>query len=87
MADFDEASVGEIESIANPTDGRSDPDKRFPRQDYVGVSSVNNIARGTRVKNVYIGGSVPGVDLELNFSSIERERLSLDLGLKRSLLT
>ena len=66
MADFDEASVGELESIANPTDGRSDPDKRFPRQDYVGVSSVNNIARGTRVKNVYIGGSVPGVDLELN---------------------
>ena len=66
MADFDEASVGEIESIANPTDGRSDPDKRFPRQDYVGVSSVNNIARGTRVKNVYIGGSVPGIDLELN---------------------
>ena len=66
MADVDQIDPSELASIANPTDGRSDPDKRFPRQDYVGVSSVNNIARGTRVKNVYIGGSVPGVDLELN---------------------
>ena len=66
MSDADQIDPSELESIANPTDGRSDPDKRFPRQEYVGVSSVNNIARGTRVKNVYIGGSVPGVDLELN---------------------
>ena len=66
MADVDQIDPSELASVANPTDGRSDPDKRFPRQDYVGVSSVNNIARGTRIKNVYIGGSVPGVDLELN---------------------
>tara|TARA_B100000674_G_scaffold352834_1_gene295942 strand:- start:402 stop:1757 length:1356 start_codon:yes stop_codon:yes gene_type:complete len=66
MSDADQIDPSELESIANPTDGRSDPNKTFPRQDYVGVSSVNNIARGTRVKNVYIGGSVPGVDLELN---------------------
>jgi len=66
MAEIDDIDPSELESIANPDDGRSDPDKRFPRREYVGVSGVNNIARGTRVANVYIGGSVPGVDLELN---------------------
>ncbi len=66
MAEIDDIDPSELESIANPVDGRSDPDKRFPRREYVGVSGVNNIARGTRVANVYIGGSVPGVDLELN---------------------
>jgi len=66
MTDLDYIDARELESIANPTDGRSDPDKRFPRKEYVGVSGVNNIARGTRVSNVYIGGSVPGLDLELN---------------------
>lgn len=66
MTDLDNIDARELESIANPNDGRSDPDKRFPRKEYVGVSGVNNIARGTRVANVYIGGSVPGLDLELN---------------------
>ena len=66
MAEIDDIDPSELESIANPDDGRSDPDKRFPRREYVGVSGVNNIARGTRIANVYIGGSVPGVDLELN---------------------
>ncbi len=66
MAEVDQIDPNELESIQNPDDGRSDPDKRFPRKEYVGVSSVNNIARGTRVKNVYIGGSIPGMDLELN---------------------
>ena len=66
MADLDNIDATELESIANQNDGRSDPDKRFPRKEYVGVSGVNNIARGTRVSNVYIGGSVPGLDLELN---------------------
>lgn len=66
MAEDDQIDPSELESIQNPDDGRSDPDKRFPRKEYVGVSSVNNIARGTRVKNVYIGGSIPGIDLELN---------------------
>ena len=66
MAEIDDINPAEIESIKNPDDGRSDPDKRFPRKEYVGVSSVNNIARGARVSNVYIGGSVPGLDLELN---------------------
>jgi len=66
MAEIDDIDPREFESIKNPDDGRSDPDKRFPRKEYVGVSGVNNIARGTRVANVYIGGSVPGVDLELN---------------------
>ena len=66
MAQVDDANPAEIESIKSYRDGRSDPDKRFPRKEYAGVSSVNNIARGTRVSNVYIGGSVPGLDLELN---------------------
>jgi hypothetical protein len=66
MADIDNVDPNEFSDLNNPDDGRSDPDKRFPRKEYVGVSGVNNIARGTRVANVYIGGSVPGVDLELN---------------------
>ena len=66
MADIDNVDPNEFIDLTNPDDGRSDPDKRFPRKEYVGVSGVNNIARGTRVANVYIGGSVPGVDLELN---------------------
>ena len=66
MAEVDQIDPSELESIQNPDDGRSDPDKRFPKKEYVGVSSVNNVARGTRVKNVYIGGSIPGIDLELN---------------------
>ena len=66
MAEIDDISASEISSLKNPTDGRSDPAKRFPKKEYVGVSSVNNIARGTKVSNVYIGGSVPGMDLELN---------------------
>ncbi len=66
MADIDNVDPNEFSDLINPDDGRSDPDKRFPRKEYVGVSGVNNIARGTRVANVYIGGSVPGVDLELN---------------------
>ncbi len=66
MAEVDDIGASELESIKNPADGRSDPSKRFPRKEYVGVSSVNNIARGTKVENVYIGGSIPGLDLELN---------------------
>ena len=66
MAEFDNIDPNEFSDLNNPDDGRSDPDKRFPRKEYVGVSGVNNIARGTRVANVYIGGSVPGIDLELN---------------------
>ena len=66
MSEADLLSNSEIESIKNPSDGRSDPNKEFPRKEYVGVSSVNNIARGTKVSNVYIGGSVPGLDFELN---------------------
>ena len=80
MAEIDDIDPSELESIANPDDGRSDPDKRFPRREYVGVSGVNNIARGTRVANVYIGGSVPGVDLELNdfLNSWVKRRLLLN---------
>ena len=66
MSEADQISASELESIKNPGDGRSDPNKQFPRKEYVGVSSVNNIARGTKVSNVYIGGSVPGLDFELN---------------------
>lgn len=66
MSEADLLSNSEIESIKNPSDGRSDPNKEFPRKEYVGVSSVNNIARGTKVSSVYVGGSVPGLDLELN---------------------
>ena len=54
-----------LSSVKDKDDGRSDPDGKFPRTEYVGVSSVNNIARGARTKNVYIGGSVPGIDLNL----------------------
>jgi len=66
MTEFSKVDPAVLRDLKNPSDGRSDPDKRFPRKEYVGVSSVNNIARGTRVSNVYIGGSVPGLDLELN---------------------
>ena len=66
MGEGDNLTNSQVESIKNPGDGRSDPDKQFPKKEYVGISSVNNIARGTRVSNVYIGGSVPDVNLELN---------------------
>ena len=66
MSEADQISASELESIKNPSDGRSDPNKQFPRKEYVGVSSVNNIARGTKVSSVYVGGSVPGLDLDLN---------------------
>ena len=65
MSEADQISASELESIKNPSDGRSDPNKQFPRKEYVGVSSVNNIARGTKVSNVYIGGSVPGLEFDL----------------------
>lgn len=60
MTEFSKIDPAVLKDLKNPSDGRSDPDKRFPRKEYVGVSSVNNIARGSRVSNVYIGGSVPG---------------------------
>ncbi len=66
MSEFMQVDADEFKDLANPDDGRSDPNKRFPKKEYVGVSSVNNIARGARTSNVYIGGSVPGLDLELN---------------------
>ena len=50
MADIDNVDPNEFIGLNNPDDGRSDPDKRFPRKEYVGVSGVNNIARGTRGK-------------------------------------
>ena len=61
----DEKNLPSNPSVQDRDDGRADPDGQFPRPEYVGVSSVNNIARGTRRKNVYIGGSVPGVNLNL----------------------
>lgn len=61
----DEKNLASNPSVQDKNDGRADPDGKFPRPEYVGVSSVNNIARGTRKKNVYIGGSVPGVNLNL----------------------
>jgi len=61
----DEKKLASNPSVQDKADGRADPDGKFPRPEYIGVSSVNNIARGTRKKNVYIGGSVPGVNLNL----------------------
>jgi len=61
----DEKNLASNPSVQDKNDGRADPDGKFPRPEYIGVSSVNNIARGTRKKNVYIGGSVPGVNLNL----------------------
>tara|TARA_Y100000114_G_scaffold78190_1_gene71940 strand:- start:429 stop:1769 length:1341 start_codon:yes stop_codon:yes gene_type:complete len=61
----DEKNLASNPSVQDKDDGRADPDGKFPRPEYIGVSSVNNIARGTRKKNVYIGGSVPGVNLNL----------------------
>ena len=55
----------EFASIKDPDDGRSDPSGKFPRADYVGVSSVNNIATGVNTKSVYLGGGTKGVDLEI----------------------
>ena len=57
---------GEFASRREPTDGRNDPSGRYPKAEYVGVSSVNNIATGARTKNVYLGGSAPGIDLDLS---------------------
>ena len=63
--EYNRLSSTVLESLKDKDDGRSDPDGKFPRREYIGVSSVNNIARGTRTKNVYIGGSVPGINLNL----------------------
>jgi len=56
----------EFASRKDVADGRNDPSGRYPKAEYVGVSSVNNIATGARTKNVYLGGSAPGVDLDLS---------------------
>ncbi len=56
----------EFSSRKDVTDGRNDPSGRYPRAEYIGVSSVNNIATGARTKNVYLGGSAPGIDLDLS---------------------
>ena len=56
----------EFASRKDVADGRNDPSGRYPKAEYVGVSSVNNIATGARTKNVYLGGSAPGIDLDLS---------------------
>ena len=57
---------GEFSSRRDGVDGRTDPSGRYPRAEYVGVSSVNNVATGAKTKNVYLGGSAPNVDLDLS---------------------
>lgn len=57
---------GEFSSRRDGADGRTDPSGRYPRAEYVGVSSVNNVATGAKTKNVYLGGSAPNVDLDLS---------------------
>ena len=57
---------GEFSSRRDGVDGRTDPSGRYPRAEYVGVSSVNNVATGAKTKNVYLGGSAPNVDLNLS---------------------
>ena len=46
-------------------DGRSDPDGIFPKPEYVGTTSVNNVATGAQEKHVYLGGSTENMDFEL----------------------
>ena len=57
---------GEFSSRRDGVDGRTDPSGRYPRAEYIGVSSVNNVATGAKTKNVYLGGSAPNVDLDLS---------------------
>ena len=42
----------EFASRKDVADGRNDPSGRYPKAEYVGVSSVNNIATGAKVVNV-----------------------------------
>ncbi len=52
-------------SAKKPTDGRTDPNEIFPKPEYVGTSSVNNVATGAKEKHVYLGGSTENMDFEL----------------------
>ena len=35
MGEGDNLTNSQVESIKNPSDGRSDPDKQFPKKEYV----------------------------------------------------
>ena len=52
-------------SAKKATDGRSDPNEIFPKPEYVGTTSVNNVATGAKEKHVYLGGSTENMDFEL----------------------
>lgn len=58
-------SEEELRSNEDPKDARTDPTGQHPKVDYFDVSGVNKYARGTERKNVYTGGSVPEIDLDL----------------------
>lgn len=46
-------------------DGFKDPDKQFPRREYMNVASTNFAARGIKRNNLYIGGGHIALDLGL----------------------
>tara|TARA_B100000282_G_scaffold8193_1_gene5781 strand:- start:3229 stop:5229 length:2001 start_codon:yes stop_codon:yes gene_type:complete len=56
----------ELKSNQDPKDARSDPTGQHPKTDYFFTSGVGKYARGTDRKNVYTGGSVADIDLDLD---------------------
>ncbi|MBH19971.1 MAG: hypothetical protein CL851_06020 [Crocinitomicaceae bacterium] len=58
-------SDAELKSNQDPLDARTDPTGQHPKVDYFNASGVNKYARGTERKNIYTGGSVADIDLEL----------------------
>tara|TARA_R110002096_G_scaffold69149_7_gene166418 strand:- start:22045 stop:23466 length:1422 start_codon:yes stop_codon:yes gene_type:complete len=52
-------------TLGVPLDGFQDPTGEYPKQEYHYDSSINKAARGTKVNNLYVGGGVPGVSLNI----------------------
>ncbi|MBU95174.1 MAG: hypothetical protein CL669_06295 [Balneola sp.] len=54
-----------LRELENAQHGYEDPEGVFPKPEYLQGSGVNDKARGSKRTNVYLGGSVSGLDLEL----------------------
>src|SRR5210317_913625 len=61
--------IGDNEAIENtegaPIDGFQDPTGEYPKREYYYGSSINRSARGLKVENLYLGGGVENLDLNL----------------------
>ena len=58
-------NAAKLRELENAQHGYEDPEGVFPKPEYLQGSGVNDKARGSKRTNVYLGGSVSGLDLEL----------------------